>query len=172
MSMATWTYPVLPSKLHIYRCAHPHTCAFSSACLRQATREPWISKRRSKMWHSHTGMRTLTILKIGSHPCPHSNPEGTDTNTVPQACNLHLGEGIFHLAVTATGPACIPTHRETRTHTFYLIHCPHLLPCVHSVNIKGPTPQTHRHKQKQSTDSACQPANADVRLQIIHEHYL
>lgn len=109
--------------------------------------------RGSKMRHSHTlCMHTLKTLKTGNHSCPHSNPEGTTHTckrqthtTVPPACDLHLGKGIFHLGVTASGQACIPTHTDTCAHTLYLLSLPVFPPATlfHSVDIRGPPPHTH-----------------------------
>lgn len=73
-------------------------------------------------------------LKIGSLSCPHSTPEEisptfakhththtqrhacmcADTHgTLPAACNLHLGKGIFHLSVTAIGQTYTTAYRLT-----------------------------------------------------------
>lgn len=161
---------------HIHRCTHPHTCTFSSACLRQATREPqWVPKKKKKRikdvtqphMHAHSQniqnresfLPSLKPRSGNSHTCKRQT-----YTTVPPACDLHLGKGIFHLSVTATGQACIPTHTDTRTHTLYLLSLSLSPPATpfHSVDIKGPPPQTHIPKQKQSRDFACQPTNAHV----------
>lgn len=62
----------------------------------------------TRMWpHTHT-------LGIGSPYCSSSTPGGTShrlgakracTQTFSLACNLHLGKGIFHVGLTATGQA-------------------------------------------------------------------
>lgn len=77
-------------------------------------------------------LASTETLKIGSLSCPHSTPEEisptfaktthTQTcarvrrytrTTLPAACNLHLGKGIFHLSVTATGQTYITAYRLT-----------------------------------------------------------
>ena len=134
MAGATWMYPILPWQYlslagsHIHRCPHPHTCTFSSARLKQATREPqWVpeieDQRHDVAPHTHTHTLTPTkqevVLTLISPQKGQLRTKHTHTR-LPPACNLHLGKGIFHLGVTATGQACIPTHTDahTWTHSF------------------------------------------------------
>lgn len=63
--------------------------------------------------HTHTHMHTHTH----AHACTHAH------TTLLLACNLHLGIGIFHLGMIATGQACIPRLTNSLTQSLSFSTC-------------------------------------------------
>lgn len=159
MAGSSWMYPVLPWQClslagnHSRRCTHPHTCTFSSACLRQTTRESqWITKTEDQRCDTVTYASWNTHSRASFSPSFNSRTtykhvRNTHTHTpLPPTCNLDIGEVIFYLSVTATGQAWIPTHTDTHTHnvhSFSISSTLYLLPPSH-YDISGPpVPYTH-----------------------------
>lgn len=125
--------------------------------------------RGSKTRHSHTCMHTL---ETGNHSCPHSNPEGTTHTTVPPACDLHLGKGIFLSSRRDCLWAGLHTHahRHTGPHSPSSISSSLFPPATpfHSVDIR--TTPTYTRAQTQSKNGLL--STDKCRCMFIREYLL
>lgn len=143
MAGAGWMNPVLPWQSlsragnHIHRCTHTPPHLYFLICQSAVGNEGTTmdtQNRGSKAWRSHTLTHTHRDTQNREWFLPSFNPRRDNHHTcakhtystLPPACNLHLGKGIFHLDVTAAGQACIPTHTDTCT-LFLTLHLPLLL---------------------------------------------
>lgn len=153
MAGASWMYPVLPCQYpslagnHIHKCTHPHTCTFSSACLRQATRGPqWVPEIEDQRHDTATHASTHTeTLKTGICSCPHSTPEGI-THTYEK--HTHKKHFLRHATSTWVKEsfisAWLPLGRLAllRTHTLF-----HSSTC-YPFPLRGPPLALHNHIHK------------------------